>query len=269
MTPETLERINVARYAVRQAIAGGTLELIHPFDLAKLLANPTTLDAVIVHVDDRQYIVIDGTAFRCTSDVKNETKLSDMMAKPETAWESLLCGTGMSGRGLSSVLPCKISLRLLRLLMTSSMSKRAIGSSQGVSVSPRCFFKGGNMQFLANLDASRAEAIIEAAWGLSPKFSEDTKPLFDEYAASIRSLIGKPVKLQVLIKEVKGQGGEWRREAVLLMKFYSMIALGLLTQMSALCLVMAMFADNLQGMEIYALATLTTGSLFAYLFKRL
>jgi len=80
MTPETLERINIARSEVRRAIAGDHLALIHPFDLAKLLGNPMTVDAVIVHIDEHQYIVIDGTAYRCTSDVKNETKLSDMMA---------------------------------------------------------------------------------------------------------------------------------------------------------------------------------------------
>lgn len=81
MTPEKLERINVARSEVRRAIAGDTLALIHPFDLAKLLGNPTTVDAVMVHIEGHQYLVIDGTAFRCTSDVKNTTPLTDMMAK--------------------------------------------------------------------------------------------------------------------------------------------------------------------------------------------
>jgi hypothetical protein len=80
-TPETLARIEAARAEVRRALASDTIILIHPFDLAKLLNNPTTLDAVIVHIDNRQYMVIDGMAFRCTADVKNETKLSEMMAK--------------------------------------------------------------------------------------------------------------------------------------------------------------------------------------------
>jgi len=81
MTPEKLERINVARHEVRRAISGDILALIHPFDLAKLLGNPMTLDAVIVHIEDHQYIVVDGTAYRCTSDVKNITPLKDMMAE--------------------------------------------------------------------------------------------------------------------------------------------------------------------------------------------
>ena len=89
-TPETLERIAVARSLVRRAIAGDTLALIHPFDLAKLLGNPMTIDAVMVHIDDHQYIVIDGTAYRCTSDVKNQTKLSEMMSKPREETKDVL-----------------------------------------------------------------------------------------------------------------------------------------------------------------------------------
>lgn len=81
MTPEKLERVNVARHAVRRAIAGDTLALIHPFDLCKLLGNPLTLDAVTVTIDDHQYIVVDSIAYRCTSDVKNVTPLKDMMSK--------------------------------------------------------------------------------------------------------------------------------------------------------------------------------------------
>jgi hypothetical protein len=84
ITPETLDRINVARHEVRRAIASDTLALIHPFDLAKLLGNPMTLDAVIVHIEGHQYIVIDGTAYRCTSDVKNVTPLKDMMPEKHT-----------------------------------------------------------------------------------------------------------------------------------------------------------------------------------------
>jgi hypothetical protein len=79
-TPEMLERINVARSEARRAIASDTLVMIHPFDLAKLLGNPMTLDAVIVHIDGHQYIIIDGSAYRCTSDTKNTVKLSEMMA---------------------------------------------------------------------------------------------------------------------------------------------------------------------------------------------
>jgi hypothetical protein len=81
MTPEKLERVNFARHEVRRAIAGDTLALIHPFDLCKLLGNPMTLDAVIVHIEGHQYIVVDGIAYRCTSDVKNVTPLKDMMSK--------------------------------------------------------------------------------------------------------------------------------------------------------------------------------------------
>lgn len=79
-TPEMLERINVARSEARRAIASDTLVMIHPFDLAKLLGNPMTLDAVIVHIDGHQYIIIDGSAYRCTCDTKNTVKLSEMMA---------------------------------------------------------------------------------------------------------------------------------------------------------------------------------------------
>src|SRR5258708_3573309 len=80
-TPDTLIRIEAARALVRRAIASDTLALIHPFDLATLLKNPMTIDAVIINLDNRQYIVIDGTVYRCTSDVKNQTKLNEMMAQ--------------------------------------------------------------------------------------------------------------------------------------------------------------------------------------------
>ena len=78
---QKLARIEAARTEVRRAIAGDTMILIHPFDLAKVLANPVTQDVVIVHIDQRQYMVIDGMAYRCTPDVKNETKLSEMLAQ--------------------------------------------------------------------------------------------------------------------------------------------------------------------------------------------
>jgi hypothetical protein len=77
---QKLTRIEAARAEVRRAITGDTMILIHPFDLAKLLANPVTQDVVIVHIDQRQYMVIDGMAYRCTPDVKNETKLNEMLA---------------------------------------------------------------------------------------------------------------------------------------------------------------------------------------------
>ena len=79
-TPDKLARIEAARAEVKQALAGDTMILIHPFDLAKLLGNPVTQDVVVVHIDQRQYMVIDGMVYRCTPDVKNETKLSEMLA---------------------------------------------------------------------------------------------------------------------------------------------------------------------------------------------
>ena len=79
--PEKVQRIEAARAEVRRALASDTMILIHPFDLATVLKNPTTIDVVIVHIDNRQYMVIDGMAYRCTPDVKNETKLNEMMVK--------------------------------------------------------------------------------------------------------------------------------------------------------------------------------------------
>ena len=81
MDPKTIERIEAARAEVRRAIESDNLALIHPFDLYRLLENPTTMDAVIVHIDGRQYVVVDGVAYRCTSDVKNHTKLSEIMVR--------------------------------------------------------------------------------------------------------------------------------------------------------------------------------------------
>jgi hypothetical protein len=81
MDTEKLQRIDAARAEVRRALAGDTMILIHPFDLAKLLGNPQTIDVVVIHVDNRQYMVIDGSAYRCTPDVRNETKLNEMLAK--------------------------------------------------------------------------------------------------------------------------------------------------------------------------------------------
>ena len=80
LTPEQLERLETARIEVRRAIDRDTLILIHPFDLAKLLGNPTTCDACVINLDNRQYMFIDGFAYRCTADVKNKTRLDEMMA---------------------------------------------------------------------------------------------------------------------------------------------------------------------------------------------
>jgi len=80
-TPDTLERIAVARNETRRAIDTDSLALIHPLDLFTLLKNPTTMDAVIVNIDGFQYFVIDGTVFRVTTEIRNTTKLSDIMPK--------------------------------------------------------------------------------------------------------------------------------------------------------------------------------------------
>lgn len=81
LTPEQLQRIEAARAATRRAIANDSLILIHPFDLAKLLGNPMVADVCVVNIDNHQYVVIDGAAYRCTPDVKNQTPLSEMLAK--------------------------------------------------------------------------------------------------------------------------------------------------------------------------------------------
>lgn len=81
LTPEQLQRIQAAREEARRCIASDTLILIHPFDLATLLKQPTVIDVCVVNIDNRQYVVVDGAVFRCTPDVKNQTPLSEMLAK--------------------------------------------------------------------------------------------------------------------------------------------------------------------------------------------
>ena len=54
---------------------------MHPFDMAFLLKNPTVIDAVLINMFDRQFIVVDGIVYEQTCTVKNTHKLSEMMAK--------------------------------------------------------------------------------------------------------------------------------------------------------------------------------------------
>ena len=54
------ERIEAARSEVRRAVASETVALMHPFDMAFLLKNPTVIDAVLINMFDRQFIVVDG-----------------------------------------------------------------------------------------------------------------------------------------------------------------------------------------------------------------
>jgi len=75
------ERIEAARSEVRRAVASETVALMHPFDMAFLLKNPTVIDAVLINMFDRQFIVVDGIVYEQTCTVKNTHKLSEMMAK--------------------------------------------------------------------------------------------------------------------------------------------------------------------------------------------
>jgi hypothetical protein len=79
--PQVQERIEAARSEVRRAVASETVALIHPFDMAFLLKNPTVIDAVLINMFDRQFIVVDGIVYEQTCTVKNTHKLSEMMAK--------------------------------------------------------------------------------------------------------------------------------------------------------------------------------------------
>ena len=81
-TPEltTAERIEAARTEVRRAVANDAVALIHPFDMAFLLKNPTVMDAVLINMFDRQFLVVDGTVYEQTNSVKNVHRLSEMMA---------------------------------------------------------------------------------------------------------------------------------------------------------------------------------------------
>jgi hypothetical protein len=49
--------------------------------MAFLLKNPTVIDAVLINMFDRQFIVVDGIVYEQTSTVKNTHKLTEMMAK--------------------------------------------------------------------------------------------------------------------------------------------------------------------------------------------
>ena len=79
--PQVTERIEAARVEVRRAVASETVALMHPFDMAFLLKNPTVIDAVLINMFDRQFIVVDGIVYEQTCTVKNTHKLSEMMAK--------------------------------------------------------------------------------------------------------------------------------------------------------------------------------------------
>lgn len=79
--PQVLERIEGARVEVRRAVAADNVALIHPFDMAFLLKNPTVIDAVLINMFERQFVVVDGIVYEQTCTVKNQHKLSEMMAK--------------------------------------------------------------------------------------------------------------------------------------------------------------------------------------------
>jgi hypothetical protein len=79
--PQVQERIEAARSEVRRAVASEIVALIHPFDMAFLLKNPTVIDAVLINMFDRQFVVVDGIVYEQTNAVKNTRKLSEMMAK--------------------------------------------------------------------------------------------------------------------------------------------------------------------------------------------
>ena len=77
---EIQDRIEAARAEARRAVAGDTVIEIHPFDMAKLLANPTVVDAVLVNLYYKQFVVVDGGVYEQVNTVKNKTKLREMMA---------------------------------------------------------------------------------------------------------------------------------------------------------------------------------------------
>lgn len=76
----TTARIEAARAEVRRAVASDNVALIHPFDMCFLLKNPTVMDAVLINLFDRQFVVVDGTVYEQTNTVKNQHKLSEMTA---------------------------------------------------------------------------------------------------------------------------------------------------------------------------------------------
>lgn len=79
--PQIQERIEAARSEVRRAVASDIVALVHPFDMAFLLKNPTVIDVVLINMFDRQFLVIDGIVYEQTCTVKNTHKLADMLAK--------------------------------------------------------------------------------------------------------------------------------------------------------------------------------------------
>ena len=81
VTADIQERIEAARAEVRRAVASDSVALIHPFDMFFLLKNPTVMDAVLINLFDRQFIVIDGAVYEQTSTVKNIHKLTEMMSQ--------------------------------------------------------------------------------------------------------------------------------------------------------------------------------------------
>jgi hypothetical protein len=80
LAPTVQERIEAARAEVRRAVASDSVSLIHPFDMAFLLKNPMTMDAILINLFDRQFVVVDGTVYEQTNTVKNVHKLTEMMA---------------------------------------------------------------------------------------------------------------------------------------------------------------------------------------------
>ena len=78
--PTVQERIEAARAEVRRAVASDSVSFIHPFDMAFLLKNPMTMDAILINLFDRQFVVVDGVVYEQTNTVKNTHKLTEMMA---------------------------------------------------------------------------------------------------------------------------------------------------------------------------------------------
>lgn len=77
------ERIEAARADVRRAVAGDSVILIHPFDMAFLLKNPMVMDAVLINLFDKQFVIVDGAVYEQVNTVKNNHKLTEMMAPVE------------------------------------------------------------------------------------------------------------------------------------------------------------------------------------------
>lgn len=85
MDTSTVERIEAARAEVRRAVASDSVVLIHPFDMTFMLKNPMVMDAILINLFERQFVVVDGVVHEQTNTVKNQHKLREMMApvKPE------------------------------------------------------------------------------------------------------------------------------------------------------------------------------------------